>query len=66
MLRNVKVTPAKIAEELLKSDNLDGALGGVVKFLEEKIPRNVISVTTRNLGLGDVCKTSLKIQKTSL
>ncbi|KAK9985857.1 hypothetical protein SO802_030808 [Lithocarpus litseifolius] len=36
LLRNVKVTPAEIAEMLLKSDNPDGALGGVVKFQNTK------------------------------
>ena len=30
------VTPAEIAEELLKSGGTDVVLGGVVKFLEQK------------------------------
>ena len=44
LLRNVEVTPAKIAEELLRADNPDDVLGGVVKFLEGKTPENVISL----------------------
>ena len=35
LLKNVEVTPAEIAEELLKSDGTD-VLRGVVKFLEQK------------------------------
>ena len=36
LLKNVEVTPAEIAEELLKSAGTDVVLGGVVKFLEQK------------------------------
>ncbi|KAK4564289.1 hypothetical protein RGQ29_006383 [Quercus rubra] len=36
LLKNVEVTPAEIAEELLKSDDADVVLRGVVKFLEHK------------------------------
>ena len=38
LLKNVEVTPAEIAEELLKRDNLDvsPSLRGLVEFLEEK------------------------------
>ena len=63
LLRNVEVTPAEIAEQLLRDENPDDVLGaddnpddvggavnpddvlgGVVKFLEEKTPKNVRSV----------------------
>ena len=39
LLKNVKVTPAEIAEELLilKKDDLDVVLRGVVEFLEQKV-----------------------------
>ena len=38
LLKNVEVTPAEIAEELLKRDDLDVSLSlrGLVEFLEEK------------------------------
>ena len=36
LLKNVEVTPAEIAEELLKSGGTDVVLRGVVKFLEQK------------------------------
>ena len=36
LLENAEVTPAEIAEELLKSDGNDVALEGLVKFLEQK------------------------------
>uniref|UniRef100_A0A2N9GMA2 AAA+ ATPase domain-containing protein n=1 Tax=Fagus sylvatica TaxID=28930 RepID=A0A2N9GMA2_FAGSY len=36
LLENAKVTPAEIAEELLKSDDSDVALGGLVMFLKKK------------------------------
>ena len=36
LLENVEVTPAEIAEELLKSGSADVVLGGLVKFLEQK------------------------------
>ena len=46
LLKNVEVTPAEIAEELLKRDNLDVSLSlrGIVEFLEEKRLENAISV----------------------
>ena len=36
LLENTEVTPAEIAEELLKSDGNDVALEGLVKFLKQK------------------------------
>ena len=36
LLKNVEVTPAEIAEELLKSGGTNVVLHGVVKFLEQK------------------------------
>ena len=36
LLKNVEVTPAEIAEELLKGGGIDVVLQGVVKFLEQK------------------------------
>ena len=35
-LKNNNVTPAEIAEELLKSDEKDEVLEGLIKFLEKK------------------------------
>uniref|UniRef100_A0A1D1YVQ6 Putative mitochondrial chaperone BCS1-B n=1 Tax=Anthurium amnicola TaxID=1678845 RepID=A0A1D1YVQ6_9ARAE len=36
LLREVQVTPAEVAEELMKSDNVEMALKGLVKFVERK------------------------------
>jgi chaperone BCS1 len=36
LLKQVEVTPAAIAEKLLKSDDADVALGGLVEFLKQK------------------------------
>ena len=43
LLKNVEVTPAEIAEELLKRDDLDVSLSlrGLVEFLKEKRLQNV-------------------------
>ena len=43
LLKKVEVTPAEIAEELLKRDNLDVSLSlrGIVEFLKEKRLQNV-------------------------
>uniref|UniRef100_A0A7N2MWE5 AAA+ ATPase domain-containing protein n=1 Tax=Quercus lobata TaxID=97700 RepID=A0A7N2MWE5_QUELO len=44
LLENAEVTPAEIAEELLKSDGNDVALEGLVKFLEQKRPEDANSL----------------------
>uniref|UniRef100_A0A7N2MVT2 AAA+ ATPase domain-containing protein n=2 Tax=Quercus lobata TaxID=97700 RepID=A0A7N2MVT2_QUELO len=46
LLKNVEVTPAEIAEELLKKDDPDVSLSlrGIVEFLEEKRFENAISM----------------------
>ncbi|MQL76648.1 hypothetical protein Taro_009044 [Colocasia esculenta] len=36
LLGEVEVTPAEVAEELMKSDDVEEALGGLVKFIERK------------------------------
>ncbi|KAK9113071.1 hypothetical protein Scep_020590 [Stephania cephalantha] len=36
LIEKVQVTPAEVAEELMKSDDADESLGGVVKFLQKK------------------------------
>ncbi|XP_059670817.1 AAA-ATPase At2g18193-like [Cornus florida] len=36
LIENVEVTPAEVAEELMKSEDTDAALGGVVTFLKHK------------------------------
>lgn len=36
LIENVKVTPAEIAEELMRSEDVDASLDGVVNFLERK------------------------------
>ncbi|KAM7524127.1 hypothetical protein LguiA_014029 [Lonicera macranthoides] len=36
LIENVQVTPAEVAEELMKSEDADIALGGVVNFLKRK------------------------------
>lgn len=36
MIKAVEVTPAEVAEELMKSDELDIALAGLVQFLQRK------------------------------
>ena len=37
LLKDVEVTPAEVAEELMKSDDADIALTGLVAFLEQKM-----------------------------
>lgn len=36
LLQNVKATPAEVAGELMKSDRVDVALQGLVRFLQSK------------------------------
>ncbi|GKC89523.1 hypothetical protein Tco_1150172 [Tanacetum coccineum] len=36
LIKSKKVTPAEVAEELMKSDNVELALEGLVKFLKRK------------------------------
>ena len=36
LLEEVEATPAEIAEELMKSEDADIALGGLIKFLQNK------------------------------
>ncbi|XVE85282.1 hypothetical protein DITRI_Ditri17bG0079200 [Diplodiscus trichospermus] len=36
LLMEVEVTPAEVAEELMKSEDSDVALGGLIKFLQNK------------------------------
>lgn len=36
LIENMKVTPAEVAEELMKSDDADVSLGGLVNFLKRK------------------------------
>ncbi|PWA71656.1 AAA+ ATPase domain-containing protein [Artemisia annua] len=40
LIKSKKVTPAEVAEELMKSDNMELALEGVVKFLKRKRARD--------------------------
>ena len=37
LIENAKVTPAEVAEELMKSDDADVAFGGLVNFLKQKM-----------------------------
>ena len=50
LIRCKKVTPAEVAEELLKSDNVEVVLEGLVKFLEGK--KNGAGATTTK-GIND-------------
>ncbi|PWA34440.1 AAA+ ATPase domain-containing protein [Artemisia annua] len=40
LIKSKKVTPAEVAEELMKSDNVEVALEGLVKFLKRKRARD--------------------------
>lgn len=40
LIKDMKVTPAEVAEELMKSDDPDLALGGLLKFLKDKKSEN--------------------------
>ncbi|CAA0833992.1 cytochrome BC1 synthesis [Striga hermonthica] len=40
LIRNAKTTPAEVAEELLKDDNADVALKGLIDFMHKKIKKN--------------------------
>ena len=50
---NVEVTPAEIAEELLKSGGTDVVLGGLVKFLEQKILQKAKAAELKKLLKSD-------------
>ncbi|XP_050261643.1 AAA-ATPase At3g50940-like [Quercus robur] len=53
LLNNVEVTPAEIAEELLKSGGTDVVLGGLVKFLEQKILKKAKAAELKELLKSD-------------
>ena len=50
LLENVEVTPAEIAEELTKSDDIDVVLRGLVKFLEQKLRRKAKAAELKELS----------------
>ena len=50
---NVEVTPAEIAEELLKSGGTDVVLGGLVKFLEQKTLQKAKAAELKELLKSD-------------
>ncbi|KAK7822209.1 aaa-atpase [Quercus suber] len=53
LLENVEVTPAEIAEELLKSGGTDVVLGGLVKFLEQKTIQKAKAAELKELLKSD-------------
>ena len=53
LLENVEVTPAEIAEELLKSGGTDVVLGGLVKFLEQKTLQKAKAAELKELLKSD-------------
>ncbi|KAK9989328.1 hypothetical protein SO802_029567 [Lithocarpus litseifolius] len=53
LLENVEVTPAEIAEELLKSGGTDVVLGGLVKFLDQKILQKAKAAELKKLLKSD-------------
>ena len=53
LLENVEVTPAEIAEELLKSGGTDVFLGGLVKFLDQKILQKAKAAELKELLKSD-------------
>ncbi|KAK2969273.1 hypothetical protein RJ640_030814 [Escallonia rubra] len=60
LISEVEVTPAEIAEELMKSEEADVSLGGVLKFLRAKMERMEVKLTLSGLlnfidGLWSSC-----------
>ena len=53
LLNDVEVTPAEIAEELLKSGVTDVVLGGLAKFLEQKILKKAKAAELKELLKSD-------------
>ncbi|XP_011083190.1 AAA-ATPase At3g50940-like [Sesamum indicum] len=53
MINNMQVTPAEVAEELMKSDDADVALGGLVNFLKCKKKIDPNAVTEKQIDDGD-------------
>lgn len=53
LLENVEVTPAEIAEELLKSGGTDVVLGGLVKFLKQKTIQKAKAAELKELLKSD-------------
>nr|POF00224.1 aaa-atpase [Quercus suber] len=53
LLENAEVTPAEIAEELLKSGGTDVVLGGLVKFLEQKTIQKAKAAELKELLKSD-------------
>ena len=53
LLENVEVTPAEIAEELLKSGGTDVVLGGLVKFLKKKTIQKAKAAELKELLKSD-------------
>lgn len=49
LLENGEVTPAEVAEELMKSDNVDVALGELILLLEQKKIKTNILTTKRKI-----------------
>jgi chaperone BCS1 len=49
-LEKADATPAEIARELMKSDNVDVALQGLIKFLQSKKEENLVASWTNNLS----------------
>ena len=65
LLENVEVTPAEIAEELLKSGGPDVVLGGLVKFLEQKTLQKAKAAELKELLKSDD-NTDVDVEGTSI
>ena len=53
LLENVEVTPAEIAEELTKSDDIDVVHRGLVEFLEQKLHQKAKAAELKELLKSD-------------
>jgi chaperone BCS1 len=54
LLNEVEVTPAEVAEELMKSDDADIALMGLVAFLQQKKKKKEMTCTVESKLEGEV------------
>ncbi|KAE8693265.1 hypothetical protein F3Y22_tig00110813pilonHSYRG00005 [Hibiscus syriacus] len=67
LLKNIEVTPAQVAEELMKSEDADIALGGLVKLLKRKKLEGdePIGKDAQMLGVRDVKRQKVEIKRKS-
>ncbi|KAL4368719.1 hypothetical protein GQ457_05G012760 [Hibiscus cannabinus] len=67
LLKNTEVTPAQVAEELMKSEDTNIALGGLVKLLKRKKLEGDVPVDkdARSFGIQEVKRRKIEIKRKS-